>query len=204
MDFFRVCTKELKVGKDIVIEVFPDFIVGRSKDLMVRGRAFYAIWDEERNLWSTDEYDVQRLVDEALRQEAAKLTEAGAKCSVKYLNSFGSNGWVQFRRFLRNVSDNSHQLDENLSFANTEVRKEDYVSRRLPYSLSDGDHSAWDELVGTLYEPEERAKIEWAIGAIISGDAKKLQKFLVLYGPAGTGKSTILNIVEKLFEGYTA
>ena len=31
----------------------------------------------------------------------------------------------------------------------------------------------------------------------------KIQKFFVFYGPAGSGKSTILNIMEKLFEGYT-
>src|SRR5690606_10273707 len=98
--------------------------------------------------------------------------------------------------------DNSHQLDQNLTFSNTEVKKSDYVSRRLPYPLEGGDISAWDELVGTLYSVEERAKIEWAIGAIVSGDAKKIQKFLVLYGPAGTGKSTILNIIQMLFDGY--
>jgi hypothetical protein len=54
-----------------------------------------------------------------------------------------------------------------------------------------------------LYAPEERAKIEWSIGAVVSGDSKKIQKFLVLYGPAGTGKSTVLNIIQKLFDGYT-
>ncbi len=201
MDFFQICTKETKGG---ITEVYPDFTVGRSKDLMVRGRGFYAIWDEEQGLWSTDEYDVQRLVDQALREHAASLTAAGAQCSVKYLNSFGSNGWLQFRKFMASVSDNSHQLDEALTFADTQVKKGDHVSRRLPYALSAGDCSAWNELVGTLYNPEERAKIEWAIGAIISGDSKKLQKFLVLYGPTGTGKSTILNIIQKLFEGYTA
>lgn len=31
---------------------------------------------------------------------------------------------------------------------------------------------------------------------------KKLQKFMVLYGAAGTGKSTVLNIIQQLFEGY--
>lgn len=200
MDFFRVCTRETKNG---IVEVFPDFVIGRSKDLMVRGRAFYAIWDEERGLWSTDEYDVQRLVDNALREEADRLTASGTRCSVKFLNSFGSNGWLQFRRFIQSVSDNSHQLDATLTFADTVVRKEDYVSRRLSYSLAPGDCSAWDELIGTLYNPEERAKIEWAIGSVVSGDSKKIQKFLVLYGPAGTGKSTILNIIAKLFEGYT-
>jgi energy-coupling factor transporter ATP-binding protein EcfA2 len=200
MDFFQICTREAKGG---VTEIYPDFTVGRSKDLMVRGKAFYAIWDEERRIWSTDEYDVQRLVDQELREHAEKLEAEGHKVKVRYLHSFTSNTWSQFRKFMANVSDNSHQLDESLTFADTETKKNDYVSRRLPYTLDKTDFCpAWDELVGFLYSPEERAKIEWFIGAIVSGDSKKIQKFLVLYGPAGTGKSTILNIVNSLFEGY--
>jgi len=201
MDFFKISTKELKDGST---EVYPDFTVGRSNDLMVRGRAFYAIWDEERGMWSTDEYDVQRLVDNALRDHADKLEAQGTSCKVKYLQSYGNNGWNQFRRFMNNISDNSHQLDDVVIFANTEVKKGDYASRRLPYPLEAGDYSAWDELVGTLYAPEERAKIEWSIGAVVSGDSKKIQKFLVLYGPGGTGKSTVLGIIERLFDGYVA
>lgn len=200
MDFYQICTRENKGAP----ELYPDFTVGRSKDLMVRGRSFYAIWDEERGLWSTDEYDVQRLVDADLKRYADEAkASSGISYNVKYLRSFSSNGWSQFRKFLQNVSDNSHQLDENLTFANQEVKKNDYVSRRLGYPLEPGEFSAFDELIGTLYSVEERAKIEWAIGAVVSGDAKKIQKFLVLYGPAGTGKSTILNIIQKLFEGYT-
>ena len=61
---------------------------------------------------------------------------------------------------------------------------------------------AYEEIISTLYSPEERQKIEWAIGAVISGDAKKIEKFLVFFGDPGTGKSTILRIIEKLFEGY--
>ncbi len=45
-------------------------------------------------------------------------------------------------------------------------------------------------------------KSNGVIGSIVSGDSRKLQKFMVLYGAAGTGKSTILNIVQQLFEGY--
>jgi hypothetical protein len=200
MDFFNISTKEARGG---LIEVFPDFTVGRSKDLMVRGQSFYAIWDEAKGLWSTDEYDVQRLVDEALREYGEKLKADGVSCTVKYLRSFNTNAWNQFRKFVKNVSDNAKQLDMSLTFSNTDVKKSDHVSRRLPYALTPGDHRAWDELVSVLYAPEERAKIEWAIGAVMSGDSKKLQKFLVLYGPGGTGKSTILNIVQMLFEGYT-
>lgn len=200
MDFYKISSRETKG----VTEIFPDFIVGRSKDLMVRGRSFYAIWDEERGLWSTDEYDVQRLVDEDLRRYVEEsMTASGIKPNVKYMSSFGSNIWNQFRKFMMNISDNSHQLDEKLTFANDKTKKSDYVSRSLPYSLAPGDFPAWDELVGVLYAPTERAKIEWAIGAIISGDSKKIQKFIVLYGPRGSGKSTILNVILKLFEGYT-
>jgi len=105
---------------------------------------------------------------------------------------------------MQNVSDNSHPLDEKLVFANTEVKKNDYASRRLPYSLEQGTTDAWDELANVLYSPEELDKIEWAIGAIVSGDSKRLQKFLVFYGPAGSGKSTILNIIHNLFDGYVS
>jgi len=205
MDFYRISTKEIENGpRKGELELYPDFIVGRTTDLMVRGRSFYAVWDQEKGLWSTDEYDVQRLVDEDLHRYAdEKKAATGIQYKIKDLRSFSSQGWVQFRKYVQNISDNSHPLDETLTFANTEVKKSDYVSKRLPYSLAPGKIDAWDELVGTLYSVEERAKIEWAIGAIVSGDSKKIQKFLVFYGPQGTGKSTILDVVEKLFTGYT-
>lgn len=56
--------------------------------------------------------------------------------------------------------------------------------------------------MSVLYSPAERHKIEWAIGSVVSGDSKRLQKFMVLYGAAGTGKSTVLNIIQQLFDGY--
>lgn len=205
MDFYTIGTRTVEKGpRKGTMELYPDFKVGRSKDLMVRGRSFYAVWDEEASLWSTDEYDIQRLMDKELDEEADKVEKRdGLRPSIKTLGSFGTNSWSQFRKYLQNISDNSHQLDEKLTFADTEVKKSDHVSKRLPYSLAPGDHSAWDELLGTLYSDEEKAKIEWAIGAVVSGDAKRIQKFLVFYGPAGTGKSTILNIIQQLFEGYT-
>ena len=98
--------------------------------------------------------------------------------------------------------DSYHMLDEKLIFSNSETNKKDYASKRLNYPLEAGDIPAWDKLISTLYSEEERLKIEWAIGAIVSGDSKEIQKFMVLYGSAGTGKSTILNVIQKLFDGY--
>lgn len=200
MDFFQVSTKEGR-GKPPIVEVFPDFIVGESKDLMIRGQAFYAVWNPTLGLWSTKEYDVKSMVDEAVLAEAEKLKDAGTPCNVKLLRSHSSNAWTSYKKYLKNASDSFRLLDCKVTFANTEVKRSDYVSRRLPYSLAPGDMSAYDELIGTLYSPEEREKIEWAIGAIISGDSKKIQKFIVFYGPGGTGKSTIMDIIQRLFGG---
>ena len=55
-----------------------------------------------------------------------------------------------------------------------------------------------------MYDEEERHKIEWAIGAIVTGDSKHIQKFITMYGAPGTGKSTILNVIQQLFQGYDA
>lgn len=202
MDFYQISQTEPKSGTP---KWFPDWTIGRSKDLMVRGRSFYAIWDEKAGLWSTDEYDVQRLVDEDLhRHRIEEKEKTGRDYPVMNLKSFNTKVWSTFRAFMQNISDNSHALDEKLTFANTEVKKTDYSSRRLPYSLEKGAITAWNELISVLYSEEERTKIEWAIGAVISGDSKKIQKFLVFYGPAGSGKSTILNIIQKMFAGYVA
>ncbi len=204
MDFYKFRTKEIESGPNKgLLELYPGFTVGRSTDLMVRGGKFYAVWDEQAGLWSTDEYDVQRLVDEELRAHAQKSAEQGTKYRVKWMGEYETGSWARFKKFIGDIQDNSHQLDQNLTFANTDVKKKDYVSKRLDYPLEKGDISAWDELVGTLYSVDERAKIEWIIGAIVSGDSKKIQKFGVFYGPPSSGKSTMLNIIEKLFKGYT-
>jgi len=182
MDFYQIVQKN---GKNGSIEISPDFKVSRSKDLMVRGKSFYAVWDAKKDLWSTDEYDIQRLVDEELMAHREKLlTTTNGPVHVKLMADFSTKSWTQFRTYLNHLSDNSSQLDTKLVFQNTEVKKKDFVSKRLPYSLEEGSISAYDEIIGTLYVPEERQKLEWAIGAIVAGDAKDIQKFVVLYGEA--------------------
>ena len=200
VDFYQISTETTKNG----IKVFPDFRACRSKDLMIRGRSFYAIWDEDKKIWSTDEYDVQRLVDKDIDEHVKELRKImpDKPIEVKRMINSSSNMWKNYRSFIKEMPDNSYQLDNNLTFLNSEIRKTDYVSRRLSYPLIEGSITAYDELISTLYPPDERAKLEWAIGAIVAGDAKNIQKFIVLYGEAGSGKSTFLNIVQKLFEGY--
>lgn len=203
IDFLAVSTKRPK--KD-VIEIFPKFIIKRSSDLMIRGGDFYAVWVEERGLWSTDEQDALQLIDEALKEKETELqARYGDGMLIKTLymwdaDSGSIDSWHKYCQ--KQMRDNFHMLDEKLIFSNSETNKKDYASKRLSYPLEEGETPAWDKIMSTLYLPEERHKIEWAIGAIVTGDSKKIQKFLVLYGAAGTGKSTVLNIIQQLFEGY--
>lgn len=202
LDFMTVSTS--KSNKSSTVEVFPKFIMKKSKDLMVRGKDFYAIWDEDRKIWSTDEDDVVRLVDNELRKyvnEHADHLEGSPV--IKFMWDGDSGSIDKFHKYCqKQMRDSFTMLDEELIFSNTELCRENYASKRLSYPLAEGDYSAWDKIIGTLYSEEERHKIEWCIGSIVSGDSKKLQKFMVLYGAAGTGKSTILNVVQMLFDGY--
>lgn len=171
---------------------------------MIRGSDFYAIWIEERGLWSTDEHDALQLIDREL-DNYAKENRDKFEASVRVLHMWDSESgmidhWHKYCQ--KQMRDSFHMLDEKLIFSNAETNKQDYASKKLNYPLEAGDISAYDKLMSTLYSEEERHKLEWAIGSIVSGDSKSIQKFMVLYGSAGTGKSTVLNIIQWLFDGY--
>ena len=200
IDFLMIATRH----KNGTTEVYPKFIIKKSSDLMIRGGDFYAIWVEDRGLWSTDEQDVIYLVDRELDRYVDENRERiGPSIKVFYMwdaESGSIDSWHKYCQ--KRMRDNFHMLDEELIFSNMPTDKKNYASKRLSYPLEPGETPAYDKLMSTLYSEEERHKIEWAIGAIVSGDSKKIQKFLVLYGAAGTGKSTVLNIIQQLFEGY--
>lgn len=200
LDFVTISTRMKRNG----IEVYPKFIIKKSKDLMIRGGDFYAVWIEELGLWSTDEDDVITIIDRELRRFAEEnVAQVGPYPTILYMREAESgmiDSWHKYCQ--KQMRDSYHMLDENLIFSNTETNKKDYASKRLEYPLEPGPIKAWDRLTSVLYSEEERHKIEWAIGAIVTGDSKHIQKFMVLYGAAGTGKSTILNIIQQLFEGY--
>ena len=201
LDFLMISTRSKSKG---TIEIYPKFIIKKSSDLMIRGGDFYAIWIEELGLWSTDEQDALQLIDRELTkyyEENKRNFDAHVKVLYMWDAESGMiDAWHKYCQ--KQMRDSFNMLDETLIYSNTETKKTDYASKRLSYPLERGDVSAWDKLIGTLYTPEERHKIEWAIGSIVHGDSKIIQKFMVLYGSAGTGKSTILNIIQKLFEGY--
>jgi len=205
LDFVRVSTRSVKRG---VIDIYPKFIIkGNSKDLMIRGQDFYAVWNEEEKLWSTEEDVLIRLVDRELDKYYEENKARFGEDKVRVLHFWDSDSGVidKWHKYCqRQMRDHYHQLDEKVIFSNAEVKKEDYATKRLSYPIKRGSLDGYNDLMSTLYSPEERHKLEWAIGSIITGDSKTIQKFIVMYGSSGTGKSTVLNIIQMLFDGYYA
>lgn len=185
--------------------MYPEFLIGKSKDLMIRGSDFYAIYDESTGLWSTDEFKAISMIDDILKSRRPEMEDKyGTAIHMHYLKNSSSGSIDLWRKFVKKqIPDEYTQLDNRLVFSDEIPERDWYASKKLPYSLIDMETPCWNELVSTLYSPEERQKIEWAIGSIISGDSKDIQKFIVFYGESGTGKSTIMKIIGKLFEGYT-
>lgn len=200
MDFVRALVRKTKNG----IDIEPDFITDDYTDLMIRGNAFYAVWDEENTTWSTNPKRCVKLIDKFLREKSEEVKEHfNDVVNTKYLRYSSSGSMAKWKDYLKKLSlDSFTPLDSTIVFSNTEKKKELYSSHSLKYALAPGTYDAYDELMSVLYSPEERDKLEWIIGSIVTGDSKNLQKFAVLIGDAGSGKSTVIKIVNKLFEGY--
>ena len=202
VDFLIISTKQTKNG----VEIFPKFrLYPKSQDLMIRGGDFYAIWREDIGLWSTNEDDALAIIDSELSKAADEYEQKHPDARVVPLYTWDSSSgsidaWHKYCQ--KQKRDSFEMLDETLVFSNSETNKKDYASKKLSYPLESGSITAYDKLISTLYDEENRHKIEWAIGSIVTGDSKYIQKFMVFYGSAGTGKSTVLNIIQELFDGY--
>ena len=157
LDFLKISERTRKG----VTEVYPKFMIQKTKDLMIRGGDFYAIWIEERGLWSTDENDAIPLIDKASKEHFAKQ-KASLRRNARVLYWWDAETgmidvWHKYCQ--KQMRDSFHMLDEKLIFSNDKTSKKDYATKRLNYPLAEGDISAYDKIISTLYSPWERHKI---------------------------------------------
>ena len=181
LDFLTISTRSNKRG---TIEIYPKFIICKSNDLMIRGGDFYSIWDKDKGLWSLEEDDALKLIDNELKDYEKDYKERyNGETKVLYLWD-SENGMIdRWHKYCqKQMRDNYHTLDEKIIFSNSKVNKREYASKVLSYPLEEGSITAYDRLMSVLYSPEERHKLEWAIGSIVTGDSKAIQIFMVLYG----------------------
>ena len=143
LDFLRVSKRSAKQG---VTEIYPRFVINnKSTDLMIRGGDFYAVWDEDTGLWSTDEQDVIRMVDHELDIFAEDYKKhTGDTAHIKYMWDSESGMIDVWHKYCqKQMRDNAHALDERIIFSNTTTTKKDYASKRLNYPLEQCDISGY-------------------------------------------------------------
>lgn len=206
-DFLRIVVSSDKAGRgkeNNSVTISPSFLYVDSKDLLVKGGGFYGIWDADNEIWSRNILRAVDIIDECVR-DACKRYDAHMTVKPKFLKDSNSKIMTEFLTYMKNMPSTEIDLDTRVRFKGDKCTREDYSSRRLDYSPSQKvSIEKYDYLMNTLYAESERQKIEWFIGAMLEGHNVDLQKFLVLYGSAGTGKSTVLKIIERLFRGYSS
>lgn len=204
LDFQRIDDSSFIKGKRR-IRIKNSLAKMPPEDIMTKGGKLYAVYNKDKKIWVRD-VEAWSFIINSTDAELEKCAEAhkrlGEDVMVEWMWDSDSGEMDRLLKFLeKHMPTNCfHPLDENVVFANQETEREDYISFKLPYSLDSSDKCpSYDELMSTLYDPENRRKIEWAVGSIFTGDSKHIQKFIVFYGEAGSGKSTVLNIIQRLF-----
>ena len=188
----------------------PSFVVtSRIKDLMIRSKDFYAIFNEKTGLWIQSDAEAIELIDEQVMEYAYK--DAGETVSdpehgpyIKLIRDTDNRLIDVWHRFCqKDMRDNWVPLNQKTLFSNQEPKRSDYVSKVLPYPFVETPTPCYDRICDKLYLPTDEEKWEWLVGCGLVGDAKKIQKMLVFYGAPGTGKSTIINkvIADCIFGG---
>lgn len=197
-DFYKINVESTRKA----VLIYPDFLYKRSSDLMIRGGDFYAVWDGSK--WNTDFYEMINCIDSELMSFGGeyRAKNPGVNVQVQCLTTNATGQLNKLKKFMQNSPDNYVELDGKIMFLSDKIDKKDYCTKHVSYDLVDQDIPCWNSLMSVLYTPENRHKIEWCIGCVVAGETMKTQKFLALYGEPGSGKSTVLDIIAMLFEGY--
>lgn len=199
-------------GKKYYISVHPVFNISGT-NIMKKGGSFYAFLQDD-GFWNTNQSDLYSMIDERLysyrndhyHQDHNGIfrDDDGKEVIVETLDNSDTHMLIEFDRWFSKLPPNHNfkPLDSSITYLGQTIKPEDYRSKTLPYSIKSGSIEAYEKLIGTLYSPSEKQKIEWAIGSVLSGDSKDIEKIVAFYGPPGSGKSTVLDLIKMIFEGY--
>ena len=205
MDFYEIqVNQDLRTSKFPIVKIAPVFKFVDTQDLICKGGEMYAFWHD--NQWDTNLNNLARIVDKEILDAKQKSMQQYDDPRVEYrcrmMTNHTSNVMQEFARYVKLSEQRDVQFNTRIIFSNETPKREDYSTSQLKYTPSHGDTPAFDKLFGKLYQEPELDKILWAIGALLTNRMSKIQKFIYLYGPKGSGKGTVISLFEQLFEGY--
>lgn len=203
VDFINVIVeRQTSNNRKSDIIIYPDFLMIGVKDIICKGGRMEAFWYNDT--WNTDRDLLFTIIDKMLHEEKEKISHRNPEAiiSVRSMRSMSSNSVKKFSEYEKLKSQDDIMFNTHILFSDDPVRREDYSTTKLSYTPTEGPTEAFDTLYSILYDPEELTKILWFIGATLNNEMVGIQKFLYLYGSKGTGKGTVIKLIELLFEGY--
>lgn len=185
-------------------EISLDFTYRKASDIVVKGGAFNGYWNGEK--WSLSQDDLIEKIDYDISKVYNQLKTAhpDAKIKVSYMNNESSGYMLRFNNYCKKQMPSEVQFNSKVFFSDQTPVREDYSTYQLSYRPLDGKTPAFDELMKELYTKDNLNKILWSLGALFSGRMPKIEKFLFLYGAAGTGKGTVLKVIDWMLGEYVA
>lgn len=205
MDFVRIASKQQKSNNreyDVIVK--PTLHFSYIKDLVCKGGSMYAFWTGD--VWSTSRDDLIASVDRMTLDKKKSLESKDPTKTIGALlmNDNDTKLMQEFDKFTGHMEQSNVIFNNRILFSDDVAEREDYSTNQLNYTPSQGETKAFDDLLGLLYEQEELEKILWFMGALLTNNMPKIQKFMFLYGGKGSGKGTVIKIFKMLFEGYHA
>lgn len=203
MDFYNIQVQPTpRSNGDYSVTV--DFVYDNSKDIICRGKEFYAYYDAETGLWKEHKMGLVRIIDQNIEEVAKRLEEKkpDAVVSRRFMRMHSTKRMEEFVKFCKNMPTIEVVFNNKVLFDSSKPKRTDYATTKLSYDPIDMETPAFDEIMNTLYEPSERDKILWFMGLVLTGRTHMVQKFMYLYGGKGTGKGTVIKMFRAMMESY--
>lgn len=203
-DFVKIITKKTEKRTTVT----PTFYHG-SSDIIVMGQDMQYFWDDETKYWVKGKNELFTRIDNLT---LAYCNENGIDAyngavKVMWMREHQSKLAGEFKNYLNTTEQREVMpyMNDKVIFKSQERTKEMYATTSLTYDPdSNVSIECYDKLVGTLYDPDNRHKLEWLMGCVLRGDNLKVHKCAVIYGSPGEGKTTILDVIGAVFQEYAA
>lgn len=185
---------------DFIIQ--PDFILYGVKDIVCKGGVMEAFWYDGN--WQSERDLLFGIIDRMLFEKRDELKQRypDSIFSVRSMRSLNSNSVKKFEEYEKLKTQDSTIFNTKILFSDDEIKREDYSTTQLSYTPVQGPTPAFNAMYSLLYDDDELKKILWFIGATLTNEMVNIEKFLYLYGSKGSGKGTMIKLIEMLFEGY--
>lgn len=203
MDFYDIFVKKNTSNRrEYDYQVRPEFMYTNSDDIVCKGGGFYAFYHEDK--WHDSLTDFIALVDRDVMDVSKEIKDREPDATVKSdrMVRHSTKLMDEFMKFTKNMPQSEVTFDSRIFFSDEQPKKTDYSTGTLNYYPAEGESPAFDELALTLYDKDELDKILWCVGALLSNEMDKIQKFLYLFGSKGSGKGTMINIIKLLLGDY--